>query len=577
MSDEWRIVLLNQLSKLLPTLQQDPAPACTLTSALIRAENFDFGKVMSIEPKVDFLTGLSASSMPINLVTLELLEKANCSTSDVGIVASMPEVVQALVRLWLCAQEVAVHQKAQSLLEQFLIGSQSNELMWRRILGDKDIYGSIFSLCSLETLGLDGQPNKNDKTIAQGRLLALLAKLDSQEVRISQCPEVEERYGADNLLDFAVLRMVDYKGDVLMHMTLIQFFTEWLREGAKKMRTSDNPSASVPTTSSALDYLLAQGLHSRTVSYFTEPSSLDPWDARNLYSQAAEYLGTYFTIYVDYALGPGRGILKSTLSCISEVLDKTSPGLFISSPPTTELAVLVRVPRVALLLRDFASPSLLFQIPIQPPSALGFDVLANLFDGLHPRAGTKSAARALYFLYTKQRPGFWAHVIKSAETLALKDAAVAAGRVVLSVVNAEWEPMERVIPSSQLDESMFRLRSEQELADVCGFRSLAPSGFLAILASPALETVMPWLLQPAQKSTDLGIGGKGDVEGAANSVAEVKYDALQSLYKKLEQHSMAHGADPAWQDILAQMRKRLTQGRWGGISGVGGSIATSQR
>lgn len=89
--------------------------------------------------------------------------------------------------------------------------------------------------------------------------------------------------------------------------------------------------------------------------------------------------------------------------------------------------------------------------------------------------------------------------------------------------------------------------------------------------------MVPWLLSPGQKSTDLGISGRGDAEGSANSVAEIKYDALQALYHKLERHSMAHGADPAWQDILAQMRKRFAQGRWGGVSGVGGSVATSQR
>lgn len=558
-------------------MQQDPTPACTLITTLIAPEPFDFSKVLSIEPKVDFLTGLSAPSIPINQVTLDLLGKAASHSSDVDIVANMSDVVQALVRIWLCTPEVAVHAKAQLLLTRFLASPEHNVLMWRRFLGDKDVYGLIFSLCSMETLGQDGQPNKNEKTVAQGRLLALLPIIDNPRIRHSSCPEIEKQYGVGSLLDFAALTMVDYESDVLMHMTLIHFFTEWLRRSAAKEKISGISATSVNISSPALEFLLEKGLHSRIVGYFTKPAGLDPWDARHLQSSSADYLEIYLSLFAEHALGPGWELLKSILRYISGVLDKTGPGNFANSPPSSELAVLVRVPFIVHLLRDFSSPSLLSQIPIQPPSSVAFDVLARFFDGLQPHPSSKSAARALYFLYMKQHPTFWAYVIKSAETLALKDTAVAAAHLVLSVTNAAWEPMEKVTSSAPLAESMFLLRSEEYLANFCGAQSLPPTGCLAILLSPALETVIPWLLLPGQKSTDLGIGGKGDGEGSANSVAEIKYDALQALYQKLERQSMAHGADPAWQDILAQMRKRLAQGRWGGVSGVGGSVATAQR
>ena len=549
-----------------------------LVSALIKQEAVDFSKVMSIEPKVDFPTGLSAPSPPINLMTLELLGKASLSNGDVGIVASMPETVHALVWTWLCAAEVAVHQKAQALLEQFLVGPHQNELMWRRFLGDKSIYGLLFSTCSLKTLSQEGQLSRSDKTIAQGRLLALLPKIDNQQIRSSQCRTVEEKYGVGSLLDFATLSMVDYNGDVLMHMTLIQFFTEWLRESANKVQTTDHSSlAFTRISSSALDYMIEKGLHSRTIQYFANPSSPDIWDARHLCSSSAEYIEVYFSTYANHALGAGWGFLKSTLRHICQVLDSTSPGVFISSPPTIDLAVLACVPCVALLLRDFSAPSPLIRIPIQPPNATAFDVLGKVFNSRHPHTGTKSAARALYFLYMEQHPLFWSYAIKAAETLALKDTAIAAGRFVLSIINADWEPMEKLLPSSRPEESMFLVRNEEDLVQMCHVQSLPPTGYLAILASPALESVVPWLLSPAQRSSDLGVGGKGDVEGAANSVAEVNYDALQSLYQKLDRHSGAHGSDPAWQDVLIQMRKRLAQGRWGGASGVGGSVATSQR
>lgn len=576
-SDFWRTKLLNQLSELLQALQQDPAPAADLISALIRPENFDFNKVLSIQPKVDFVTGLSAPSPPINMVTLELLRKASANSSDVGIVASMPDVVKALVNIWLCTEDVAVHQRAHSLLEDFLVGPHGNELMWRRVLADKDIYGSIFAICHPLRLSQDGQIGQADKTIAQGRLLALVAKVDCPSIRTSQCPEIEQQYGVDNLMDFAVLSMVDYQGDLLMHMTLIQFFSDWLRESSNGAAiTNSQLPSSKAITSAALDYLIAQGLHSRTISYFTQASSRDSLNDRNLYSQAAGYLQTYFSYYPDHALGPGRETLKSTFARISEVLDRTSPGTFVGSPPYIELGVLASAPRVALLARDFASPSLL-KLPSQPPSAAVFTTLSNLFSGSGQQTSGKAASRILYFLYLKQRPDLWSNTIKAAETIALKDAAVAAGRLVFCIITADWGPFENLLSSSQLDESMFRLRSEQSFADSMGTRDLPPTGFLAILTSPALESIVPWLLQPAQKSSNLGVGGKGDVEGAANSVAQVKYDALQSLYRRLQEYTMAHGTNAEWQSILAQMSKRLAQGRWGGSTGVGGRIATTER
>ena len=567
--------LLNQLSELLQALQQDPAPAADLVSALIRPESFNFSKVSSIQPKVDFITGLSAPSPPINMVTLELLRKASSSSSDVGIVAGMPDVVNSLVNIWLCTDDVAVHQRAHSLLEDFLVGPHKNELMWRRLLADKDIYGSIFAICRPMRLTQYDQTGQGHKTIAQGRLLALVAKVDCPLIRMSQCPEIEQQYGVDNLLDFATLSMVDYQADLLMHITLIQFFSDWLHESAKEKTSSQLPSSEA-ITSAAFDYLNAKGLHSRTISYFTQASSSDSLDDRYLYSQAAVYLQTYFSDYPDHVLGPGRETLKSAFARVSDVLDRTSPGTFVGSPPYIELGVLASAPRVALLARDFASPSLL-KLPTQPPSAAVFTTLSNLFSGSGQQPSGKAASRILYFLYLKQRPDIWSNTIKAAETIALKDAAVAAGRLVFCVITADWEPFENILSSSQLDESMFRLRSEQSFAESMRTRDLPPTGFLAILTSPALESVVPWLLQPAQRSSNLGVGGKGDIEGAANSVAQVKYDALQSLYERLQKYTMTHGTNTEWQSILAQMSKRLAQGRWGGGTGIGGRIATTER
>lgn len=164
-----------------------------------------------------------------------------------------------------------------------------------------------------------------------------------------------------------------------------------------------------------------------------------------------------------------------------------------------------------------------------------------------------------------------------AQNLAFKEAAVMAGRLVQSVINAQWEPMDSLISSTNLDQSLLQMTNEETLLQRCNVTSLPPTGYLTVLTSPALESILPWLLSPAQKGTDLGLGGKGDPEGAANSVAAVKYDALAALYEKLVKHTRGTGTNSDWQDIISQMRKRLNQGRWGGVTEIGGNIATSQR
>ena len=114
-------------------------------------------------------------------------------------------------------------------------------------------------------------------------------------------------------------------------------------------------------------------------------------------------------------------------------------------------------------------------------------------------------------------------------------------------------------------EPKYYIRSEQQLVDICGGHALPPSGPLIMLSSPALEIVLPYLLKPAQTSSNLGVGGKADQEGTVNTVAAIKFDALSSLHDKLKQLANVQGAQ--WWDIVAQLEKRLAQGRWGGVSG----------
>ena len=68
-----------------------------------------------------------------------------------GIIAAQPEVVGALVRLFLCEKDIAAGNKAQSVLLELLLADEDaiegqdlmeKGLFWRRVFRDKDIYGT---------------------------------------------------------------------------------------------------------------------------------------------------------------------------------------------------------------------------------------------------------------------------------------------------------------------------------------------------------------------------------------------------------------------------------------------------
>ena len=75
---------------------------------------------------------------------------------------------------------------------------------------------------------------ERQRSLAQGRLLRLLpllAVLDLNILSRSHFPDAERAYGASEkgLLHFAAIDMVDQE-DVLMHVTLLEFFGELVRD-----------------------------------------------------------------------------------------------------------------------------------------------------------------------------------------------------------------------------------------------------------------------------------------------------------------------------------------------------------
>ena len=594
-----RLLLLNLLSEMLPVLQQDPSPATGLVRNLIDVPEISFQRVLEIVPKIDFVAGLRSESSAVNSITVELLQKAKNDNGDLGVLASMGEVVQLLVQQLLLTEDLKLHMKLQDYLEDILVRpGYSSPLMWRRILGDRNIYHNFFSICSLtprlptnerDCIRLPQYLNGKElvekkRTIAQSRLLALIAKIDDPRIRQSHHLSIEKAYGSKNLLDFAVNRMVDHERDLMMHLVLIEFFSFWLRESAWHEQTFSDEARrfSQIDVSPALYYMQASGLHARTASYYHSPTDTKSFDSRTLYSQAARYLETYFFLHPQHALEKLPHLLSRTLVRISMALQDAASADFELRPPN-DLRLLVALPRAALLLQEQHRPGetpVYLQIPRTPNSATVFETLASLFDGrhtfnvremghdypqvTHPKG--PAAARALYFLYLKGDPLFWNRVVQAAETLALKEAAVAANNLIRSFIDAEWEIISDDSFSNNGAEPVYYVKSEQHLSDICG-GPLPPSSILAILSSPALETVIPYLLRPAQTPMNLGIGGKGDTLNTVNDVAAVRFEALFNLHQKLSEYVRTRGGDPGWEHILGKMKMRIDQGRWGGTNG----------
>ena len=558
-----RDILLNQLSDLLPTLQQDPTPVINLINVLVLPTTYDFTRVLAIRPPVDFAAGFSSPFTSINLAVLSLLEKATYRKSDIDIVAGKADVVAALIKLWLCTQDTAVAGRAQDVIARLLLADEGENtmsnsgimdegLMWRRILRDKDIYGSIFSICSLSTAGQEGPLSRMEKTISQARLLDILLKIDSIPVRTSQIPEIEQRFGIDNggLLHFAALCMVDYKDDVLMHMTLIDFYANYLRVG----------------NDFALQFLRNNGLHARSMAYYLEPEKQDSLDVTYLHSSSAKYLSTYCSTFPqDLLSSPTAGQI---LSRITQSLENTSSSQWAQGKiPKHDLQVLVSLPRVMLMPnRQALSP--LFLIPVRPANPDALAALAHILHGDDEIIEEQAAARALYYLEMEHHRDFWKRVVSTADTVAIKENALSAVGLIGAIISAEWSQL----PDTEVSGSTpYNLPSEKALARKCRAESLPRSGIEAILTQPALGIVIPYLIRPVQILGSLVGGGRGDVESAVYKVAVAKHDVLVILHEKLNAWVETQGEG---HEMMSAIRRRVAQGPMGGMSEAGGRVAT---
>ena len=119
--------------------------------------------------------------------------------------------------------------------------------------------------------------------------------------------------------------------------------------------------------------------------------------------------------------------------------------------------------------------------------------------------------------------------MKAAGSLALPEVAVAANKFISSFVSATWKSLDDDLWRNCIDqkeEPEYYIYHEDQLEADFG-RSVPSTPAAAMVSSPALENVIPYLLKPAQTSTDLSVGGK------AVSLSEFPVERFRATFSRV--------------------------------------------
>lgn len=564
--------LFLQIAALLPKLQQDPSP---LIHFIIKmAEPYRFEDIKDVE----FEIGLDLQAIPFHGLLLTLLGKATANGVDASALANRPSVMLSVVRLWLCTSKVGIASQAEDLLTSLLEVSKNEPAimskpdpshaygsgpMWRRLFGDRDIASLYYHYTSLKQLTSPPSPqlSKRDKTIAQARLLSWLprvGKLDWHAVVSSHGLDVEREVGLtanQGLLHYAALKMVDTEDDMLMHMTLINFFGELI--------TSANvaPHLTPYDSSLSLDFVKEEGIHKGIIDF--QASEIPSMEHSFLSSRTAHYISEYATTY------PENFEKSAEMPTIRDYVHRN-----IRKCEAATLNIIASMPRSTLLPRRGNNIAwedcVILDMPITRTNPDALKTLATIFHGpieeglTFPkletvisdpkRRQTESAwARLLTALFYARKPNMFADMVSHIETIAMKENALAALTLVRALITANWSSDS--LPEVPTTDPAYT-----------HFATFPKTGLDVILDPSISGSVLPSLLKPATTFSNL-VGGLGDAENAAYQVAMAKLDVLKALGRKMEETG---GRD----DVLSMVRRRVGEGPWGVQGGVGSRIGT---
>ncbi|KAJ4333641.1 hypothetical protein N0V87_007491 [Didymella glomerata] len=573
-SQTWRETqpLFLQIAALLPQLQQDPSPLVHFIIKLATPYRFEDIK------DVDFEIALDLQATPFHGLILSLLDKATASSADTQVLANRPAVVAAIVRLWLCTQDTGVATQAEDLLFSLLKASKNESLsitgenaghtygtgpMWRRLFNDQDVRSLYYYHTSLKKLSSPPVPilSKRDKTIAQARLLSWLPRVGSLHWDALVAPhtlDVEREIGLgqeQGLLHYATTKMVDTEEDMLMYMTLINFFSELITT------VKTTPHLTHYDSSLSLDFLQEQGIHKQLIDFHTTDSP--GIEHSFLSSRTAKYIS-------DYAYNYPENFEKSTdLSKIRDYVHRN-----IRKCETSDLNIIASMPRSTLLPRRGSSIAwddcIILDMPITRTNQDALKTLATVFHGppkeelTFPQVETLGSdakcreiesayARLLAALFVSKKPNTFSDIVSHANTVAMKENALAALTLLRALITSSWssEPIPNV-PAN--DRTYARLNN-------------FPKTGLDLILDPSISGgVLPSLLKPATSFSNL-VGGRGDAENAAYQVAMAKFDVLKALGRELEQNG-------GREDVLFMVKRRVNEGPWGVSGSVGSRIGT---
>ncbi|KAG8626802.1 hypothetical protein KVT40_005747 [Elsinoe batatas] len=593
--------LVKELSAVVPTIQADPALLNKLLIALL--EPYSFSDILTLSENVDFVSGLHVQAVPYNRLLLAILRKATLNPSDAATVAGRPEIISSLITLWLSTPDPGIAQEAGEVLYGLLkIDHQSSRdttgsppgLVWKRVFQDKDVYSLLFSLCVADASKSNHELSRNQRTLAQARLLEVLpniAVLDWDTVTRSHNKDVERKYlsrtdASTSLMSFAVLAMVDTQDDVLISKCLFEFFVDLIQTVNQAGLDSSQG------TSLSLDYLIQHGVHDKVVSLYVDPNERKHGmlEVQFLYSSAAKYVATYASVYQKHFLAsPTR---SDVVRRLEQAIDLSPSRWAHQESPRHDLHVLASLPRVALLPGgDSASQavgSVIRLLPSKQTNPDALNTLATICQGpnkveslTYPEESPMTssidergvaeaqAARVLYFLYvTRYNPHLFADLVAHADSISLTDTALAAINVISSIITSTWAPLSEAALPGMIKESDF----VRQLPDPTP--ATPASGVQSILAPPSLEHTLPWILKPARSFANL-VGGRGDVESVAYKVAVAKHETLKAMYSRLKSVTEDE-PEQAYKDILETLRRSITRGPFSQEGEVGGRIATME-
>jgi hypothetical protein len=278
--------LLPPLTNILKSTAQDPTPCLSLTIKLLSP--LSFARTLAIADPPSLVAALASPLPGANLLALAILHKAARAPADAAILSTLHDVVEALVRTWLAAEDTGVAEKAAKVLGDLLetdcdVGAPADHngqvnglpngasqqlvrhrrppghaVLWRLILAERAYLSLILSYCSPSA-----DHTERQVSLSQGRLLRLLPRLAALNMRAVSRTQHPELFPLSNahaglvdpaLLSWAALAMVD-RSDVLMHLSLVDFFEALV----SILRIAETRSADVDTELSRLIKVAVQG------------------------------------------------------------------------------------------------------------------------------------------------------------------------------------------------------------------------------------------------------------------------------------------------------------------------------